>query len=323
MLSVLMPAYNAAAYIGEAIESTLAQTVRELELLVIDDGSTDGTGNVAREYARSDPRVRVVSQPNAGIANTLNAGLEMLASEWVFLMHADDVMMPNRLERQLAFLAQNPDVAVASSLVHYINASGAVIGRGRSPLVDRAAVDRAVARGELIAFNHPACVLKRRVILEVGGYRQAFWPAEDCDLWGRVVERGHRVAVQGEYLLKYRIHASSASISRARLMQRKTTWLEQCVATRRAGRPEPTWDEFQSQRRGVAWPRRLNQARQELGRTFYQAAVHHLSTRKYHKLATALAAAAALEPQLVFSRVLPRVWPLARREAPAGAGTTP
>jgi hypothetical protein len=240
----------------------------------------------------------------------------MLApAEWVFLMHADDLMMPNRLERQRAFIEANPDVAVASSLVHYVNGEGETIGHGRSPFTDPNAVRAAVERGEMIAFNHPACALKREVILKVGGYRQDFWPAEDCDLWSRVVEAGHRVAVQDEYLLKYRIHGSSASISRARLMQQKTIWLERCIAARRRREAEPTWDQFQSERKRVAWLTRLNLSRQELGRTFYQAAIHHVSTRNYLKFAPMLAAAAALEPGLVFSRVLPRLLPRASRAA--------
>ena len=225
MLPVLMPAYNAARFIGPAIDSVLAQTVRDLELLVIDDGSKDDTLAVAQSYAKRDPRVRVVTQPNSGIAPTLNRGLEMLHGEWVFLMHADDVMMPNRLERQSAFIAANPDLAVASSLVHYINGAGQPIGHGRSPFTSREAVQAAAQRAEMIAFNHPACALRRQTILDVGGYRQAFWPAEDCDLWARLVDRGHFVAVQAEFLLRYRIHGASSSISRARLMQQKTIWL--------------------------------------------------------------------------------------------------
>ena len=149
MLSVLMPAYNAGRYIGDAIDSVLAQTVRDLGLLVIDDGSKDDTLAVAEERAKRDPRVRVITQPNAGIAHTLNRGLEMLAgSEWVFLMHADDLMMPNRLERQVAFIEANPDVAVASSLVYYINGAGETVGHGRSPFTDPAAVRvAAISRG--------------------------------------------------------------------------------------------------------------------------------------------------------------------------------
>jgi glycosyltransferase involved in cell wall biosynthesis len=317
MLPVLMPAYNAAAYLGLAIESVLAQTVRDVQLLIIDDGSKDNTLQIAKGYAASDPRVRVETQANVGIAHTLNRGLQMLdGHEWVFLMHADDLMMPNRLERQADFIAKSdPKLAVSSSLVYYINGEDETIGTGHSPLTDPAAIDAAVARCEMIAFNHPACALRRAPVLEVGGYRQDFWPAEDCDLWSRVVERGYRVAVQDEHLLKYRIHGTSASISRARLMQQKTIWLERCIVARRNAQPEPTWTEFQIERKNVAWPTRLNQSRQELGRTFYQAAIHHVSTRNYLKLVPALAAAAALEPGLVLSRVLPRILPRRMRAA--------
>lgn len=307
MVSVLMPAYNAAAYIAAAIDSVLAQTVRELDLLVIDDGSTDGTLDIVRGFVRRDARVRVLAQVNEGIAGTLNRGLEMLDDEWVFLMHADDLMMPRRIERQLAFIAENPDLAVASALVYYINDTGEGIGRGRSRFTAPGAIAEAVRRGDMIAFSHSVCALRRSAVLDVGGYRQAFWPAEDCDLWARMVERGYRVAVQNEYLLKYRIHGSSASISRARLMQQKALWVECCIAIRRRGEREPTWPEFQAARRRMPWPAWLKSSRQELGRTYFQAAVHSIATRDYVKFVPMLAAAAALEPRLVLSRVMPRL----------------
>jgi glycosyltransferase involved in cell wall biosynthesis len=306
-VTVLMPAHNAGRFIARAIKSVLTQTHHDLELIVIDDGSKDDTFAVASACAARDPRVKLITQPNAGIANTMNRGIELAHTEWVFCMHADDLMMPNRIERQLAFLTETPDVAVASSLVLYLNDQDEVVGRGRSPFTNPAAVQRAVENGEVIAFNHPACVLKKSAVQEVGGYRQAFWPAEDIDLWNRIVERGHRVAVQDEYLLKYRIHGSSASIGRARLMQQKAIWMEQCIACRRAGRAEPTWDQFVASRRAAAPFARFLDWRREMGRTFYQAAIHHFSTRCYRKLLPALVAAMALEPALVLSRVLPRL----------------
>src|SRR3954468_6257834 len=120
-VTVLMPAYNAGRFVARAIDSVLAQTHRDLELFVIDDGSKDDTFAVASACAARDPRVKAITQPNAGIAHTMNRGLELAQSEWVFCMHADDLMVPNRIERQLAFLRENPDVAVASSLVFYMN----------------------------------------------------------------------------------------------------------------------------------------------------------------------------------------------------------
>src|SRR5436190_20375247 len=109
-LTVLLPAYNTAAYLAEAVRSVLAQTFRDFELLVIDDGSTDDTLAVARDLERTDGRIRVLTQPNAGIAHTMNRGIDLARGEWVACMHGDDVMLPTRPERQLAFLRDNLDV---------------------------------------------------------------------------------------------------------------------------------------------------------------------------------------------------------------------
>src|SRR3954470_15179683 len=154
-VTVLMPAYNAGRFIARAIDSVLAQTHRDLELLAIDDGSKDDTLAVASAYCARDPRVKVITQPNAGIAHTMNRGLELAESEWVFCMHADDLMMPNRIERQLAFLRENPYVAVASSLVLYLNDRDEIVGRGKCPFTDPEAVKRAVQKGEVIASTTP------------------------------------------------------------------------------------------------------------------------------------------------------------------------
>src|SRR5687768_8421265 len=116
-LTVVMPVYNVGPYVAEAVRSVLAQTYREFNLHVIDDGSTDHTLAVAQWAAGRDTRVRVTSQPNRGIAHVMNEAVEEARTEWVACMHGDDVMLPHRLERQLAFVAENPDVEVASSIV--------------------------------------------------------------------------------------------------------------------------------------------------------------------------------------------------------------
>lgn len=306
-VTILMPAFNAERYVAAAVESVRAQTHCDFELLVIDDGSADRTPEIVATIAANDPRVRLVRQPNAGAAHAMNRGLKLARSGWVFVMHADDLMLPNRVERQLAFLRDNPDVAVASALVYYIDPAGRTIGKGRSPFVEPAAVERAVREGQVISFSHPAGVLRREVVLAAGGYRQAFWPAEDSELWTRLAGLGHRVAVQGEHLLKYRIHGSSASVGRNRLMQQKMLWIEDCVRRRRAGAPELDWDGFLASRRREPWPVRLNQGRREWGHTLYQASLAHLSARSFHRFVPALLGAAALEPRLVLSRVLPRL----------------
>src|SRR3954451_4203431 len=99
-VSVLMPAFNAEHYILEAVESVLSQTHTDFELIIVDDGSTDNTLSVVEPYARKDKRVKVISHPNMGISHSLNRALDLASNEWIVCMHADDIMLPNRIERQ-------------------------------------------------------------------------------------------------------------------------------------------------------------------------------------------------------------------------------
>jgi glycosyltransferase involved in cell wall biosynthesis len=306
-LTILMPVFNVSRYVGEAIESVLAQTHRNFSLRILDDGSSDDTLSICRKYETQDNRIHVTTHANIGIANTMNTALETIEGDWVFCMHGDDIMLPNRLERQLDFIQKNPDLAVASTLVHLINESGREIGRMKSALITRAGVTRALTRGQCIAFNHPATAFRAEVIKSVGGYRQDFWPAEDTELWNRVAAHGHLVLVQDEFLLKYRIHGQAASTRKARLMVQKLAWMANCIARRRLGQPEPTWNAFVADQELSPWPVRLNNRRKETARTLYQSAVHYFASRQYAVLLPALAGAMMLEPSLVLPRILPRL----------------
>ena len=104
-VSVVIPVHNGERYLSQAIESVLAQTHRDLELLIVDDGSTDGSRAVAERFARRDARVRVLAQPNRGVAGAGNRGLEEARCEWVARLDADDVFLPGKLKRQVAFCA--------------------------------------------------------------------------------------------------------------------------------------------------------------------------------------------------------------------------
>lgn len=298
-----MPAYNARAFLAQAIESVLAQTWSDFELIVINDGSTDDTQAIAECYAGRDPRVRVHTQPNGGTAEALNRGIDLAQGEWVFLMHADDRMQPNRLERQLAFIAEHPELSVASSLVRHIDSSNRVIGRDNSQLTTPEAVERLVGANELIGFNHPAAALRKSSVLAVGGYRQAFWPAEDIDLWNRLVEKGYKILVQPEFLLDYRMHGNSASISRARLTATKMRWLKNCMLRRRSGQQELDWDSFLDELHSAPLSVRLNRARKDYGKIFYKSAVARYAQRDYLATIVTLLGAIVLQPQFTLYHV--------------------
>jgi glycosyltransferase involved in cell wall biosynthesis len=307
MLSVLMSVYNSQAYLREAIESTLAQTHGDFEFVIADDGSTDHSLEICREYARQDARIRLISHANWGAAQSLNDAANSAQHDWLFRMDPDDVMLPNRIERQLEFLRENPDLAVASSLVYLIDSAGREIGRSRSPYTTRQMVRSTLAGPTLIGFHHPAVALRKSVLQQVGGYRQEYWPADDLDLWDRIGQAGHMMLVQPEYLMKYRVHASSISMAAGRRQVATMDWVEDSKNRRRAGLPELSFAAFLIERDRRPWPARLNGHRKTMARLLYKAAVHHWSTHDYVRFAPELAGALALQPELVLPRVLPRL----------------
>lgn len=112
-ISVLLPVYNAGAFLDQAVQSILSQTEHDLELIAIDDGSTDGSGKILDEFARRDRRVRVIHRENRGLIKTLNEGLDIARGEFIARMDADDISLPRRLELQAAFMRSNPDVGIS------------------------------------------------------------------------------------------------------------------------------------------------------------------------------------------------------------------
>lgn len=308
MISVLMPAYNAERYLGEAIESVLAQTYRAFELIVIDDGSTDQTLAIAQQYAANDERVRVLSHANMGMGDALNHAMEHARHEWIARLDADDRMKPQRLERQLACVQAQPALAVLSSLVAFIDVQGRTIGVSRSPFTRADAVTRAVQANTLIGFHHPAVLMRKSVVQATGGYRKAYWPSDDLDLWNRIVESGHALLVQPEVLTEYRIHSESVCVSAARETIQKIEWVEDSMLRRRTGEPERTWEAFMNHRRQLPWHHRLNHKRCCRARTLYKEAVQHRANRQYRPLVSKLLKAMLLEPSYVAPRVLPRLF---------------
>ncbi len=302
-ITVIMPVFNEERFLAEAIESVLAQSWRDFELIILDDGSLDRTLEIAQSYARRDPRVRVESHANIGVAPTLNKGLELSASEWVVVMHADDVMMPNRIERQLAFVAEHPELAVASSWVKHINSRGRVIARDNSRLLTHEAVEKLYRANELIGFSHPAAILRKSAVQAVGGYRPQLRVNEDIDLWNRLLEPGYKILVQPEYLLHYRIHAGSASIARARFIRQQLRWIKECMVRRRRGEAEISWEEYLRFRRALPWYVRANEQRRDTAKVLYKAATIQFAQQKYLLVVPTILAAMILQPGYTISQI--------------------
>lgn len=207
VVTVLMPTFNAGRYIAEAMHSVLQQTFTALELLVIDDGSTDDTPTILAGF--TDPRVRYVRhEQNRGLVAVLNEGLDRATTAYIARMDADDVMRPDRLEKQVRLLEQDAGVAVVASTVDLIDADGAPGGIWDT---DRATLTEADIRAMMPRTNciaHPGVMIRRSALGRLR-YDAKQYGAEDWDLWLRLLARGGRIVKIAEPLLAYRIHPAS------------------------------------------------------------------------------------------------------------------
>ena len=205
-IDVLMPVKNGADTIGSAIESVLAQSFRDLRLLVVDDGSTDATGEIAAAAAGRDPRVIVTRNPGKGLVDALNHGLSQSSAPFVARMDADDLSMERRLERQLEFMGENPGVAAVGSRCHLFGAQTGYPPALISPAQCREAI------GLFTPLCHPSVVMRRDALarLETPCYSAQFPHAEDYELFSRLVLAGDLCNLD-EPLLRYRIHAKQVS----------------------------------------------------------------------------------------------------------------
>jgi glycosyltransferase involved in cell wall biosynthesis len=205
-VSFLMSAYNGAKHIREAIDSALAQTFQDFELVIVDDGSKDDTAAVVESVR--DPRVRYHRRlENKGITFTRNECLSRAQGEFVAILDQDDVARPDRLEKQVAFLRAHPSVAVAASVVRLIDTEGRVLAaRSGQPIRE----DEGLARLYFENFVANPSTLMRRSAVPAGGYDPLLPPSEDYWFWYEIAERG-KIVVMPEALTDYRIHGSSAS----------------------------------------------------------------------------------------------------------------
>lgn len=193
--TVLIGAFENEGTVTRAIESILGQTERDLELIVIDDGSRDGSADVARAAIGDDPRGRVMRlERNLGIARSLNAGLEAAAAPIVAIQDADDYSAPNRLERELAVLAEKPDVAVVGSRMREVDSGGRVL----RPRTSFAAGDVGPVLMRFNPIPNGSAAFRKDVALELGGYDPRYRYATEYDLWLRIAERHPLFAIDEE-----------------------------------------------------------------------------------------------------------------------------
>lgn len=212
-----MPCYNAAKFLHEAVESVLAQTFTDFELLAIDDGSTDETAAILKDFAAKDSRVRYIQRPNGGISKALNHGIDLATAALIARMDADDICLPERLARQHGFLHQHADYCLVASRCVFIDDAGRERGDNLRDNFHTESFPFGFWQ-RLPWFVHPSVMMRASVLRQAGKYSEAVDKAEDLDLWLRMLRLG-KAEVLPEILLKFRTYHSGRSSTRGLVKQ--------------------------------------------------------------------------------------------------------
>jgi cellulose synthase/poly-beta-1,6-N-acetylglucosamine synthase-like glycosyltransferase len=229
-VSVIIPTHDRAHVVGDAIDSVLGQTCRDFEVIVVDDGSTDDTGEVVGRYAASNTgRVVCLRQENAGAPAARNAGMRAASSDYVTFLDSDDLYLPRRLEVGVGLLEANPEFGASYVDQRTVGADGSVLLESRIHRYGGAAsgwILPALLRGDLIQTN--TITIRRHVLEQVGGFDEKLWSGQDTDLWWRLAAQWQIIGWPERLVV---VRELESSLSRGRgskgdRLRRLSVWIE-------------------------------------------------------------------------------------------------
>jgi glycosyltransferase involved in cell wall biosynthesis len=317
-ISIIMPAYNAEKYIGAAIESILNQTFTNLELIIVEDGSSDHTWDIIEKYAAKDRRVVAMrNDANMGIVRTINRGVAHARASLIGRLDADDVALPDRFERQLAVMRAHPDVVVVGSNAFHITANDQIVGLSIAGPTSIEDFRHRRAAGEITMVLDGTSLFRRSVFDLVGGYDPAMDAAQEVELHSRMANYGIIIAID-EPLIKYRLHAGSnvdVSFFQGREIHR---YVAACEQARLVNEPRPTIEEFRGREATAPKWQRARIRMKDTGRFRYRAAGVDISEGQMFSGVTNLATALLVSPRFVLTRLWNRRFSPAARDRMSG-----
>ncbi|MDP3704046.1 MAG: glycosyltransferase [Candidatus Omnitrophota bacterium] len=228
-VSVITPTYNRAALVREAIESILAQTFADWEAVVVDDGSTDSTPEILRDYARRDPRIRVARQNNQGLTAARNHGLRLAQGEFIAFLDDDDLWLPEKLHVQVAFMRTHPQAALSYSRFYLLGSRN-----GGQPVYPKrpGMTYRELVQGNFIQV--PTVMVRRNGLDAVGEFSPAYRGAQDFDLWLRIARR-YPIGFIDQPLACYRKHGANMTAKLVPMYEERIAVLKTIRPDRRLG----------------------------------------------------------------------------------------
>ncbi|WP_330265538.1 glycosyltransferase [Streptomyces griseorubiginosus] len=295
---MIIPLYNTEKYIGACLASVLAQTHRELDVIVVDDGSTDGGAAIAERVA--DERVRVERIANGGVGAARNRGLALARGEAVAFLDADDLWYPEKLAEQIGVLRGDHEVVAVGAVFQYLSENGRRFGRAGQDARDAASQER-MRRGGLMPFPISSLVARTDAVRAAGGFDESLPPVADLDLMARLALAG-RVATVMRPLGAYRVHGASMSAREPAEMMMLVRFVEERAVARLEGRPAPVLESFVSSYRLTRAQRRRDRA----ARRFREAGLAVME-RRYVRAAVLCAAALVARPSYTLRRIAMRL----------------
>jgi glycosyltransferase involved in cell wall biosynthesis len=215
-ISVIMPIYNCEEYLKEAVESILNQTFTDFEFIIVNDGSTDKSLSILREFEQKDKRIKIISRENKGLIYSLNEGIKLAQGKYVARMDGDDVSFPERFEKQVKFMEDNK-LAVCGTWATVIDPFGNIIKYYTYPPVRKNKIR--LYSFFHCPFIHPSVMLEKEILEKVGGYKN-YKNIEDYELWTRIIYKNNINNI-GEMLIKYRIHDNQITKNNKKEMKLK------------------------------------------------------------------------------------------------------
>lgn len=310
MISVVMPAYNSAAFIGEAIESLFNQTFKDFEIVIIDDGSSDNTVEIVQSYMAKDPRIKLIQQANAGVGAARNVGINATQYDWIALHDSDDIALPHRFERQVAAIKADPEVVMWASETRNMGEDGQVRPEAKwGGPTTKEEFYRMRKAGQIIFMATQSALFRKDIALKIGGLDVRFRSAGDTEFWDRMAEHGPTLSIP-EPLVVYRLHRGGIMGKRYNELYRNTKFIEARCKARTQGKTvdyEQFLKEYEQANPIVKLQRYLDRASQ----LNYRNAGTYISAKQYVPGLYHMGLAFVCNPTLITARIWNRLVPKA------------
>lgn len=207
-VSIVIPAYNVAPYIGASLRSVIGQTYRNIEILVVNDGSTDATAYILSEFAKIDDRIILISQENKGLAGARNTGITHATGDYICILDSDDIMLPKKIERQMAWMEMHPLYDFTySDMYHFFDGTHKIYHHPMPAVSEDTYTSLLYGN----SINPNTVFFRKSVYEKCGGFDDALRSAEDWDYWLTIFYAGTRCIYQPERLTLYRVRQNSLS----------------------------------------------------------------------------------------------------------------